>query len=50
MNNEILDFRYKERTPIETIQIIKDFFKEKGFTLDLEKESQSEAETYSCHI
>lgn len=50
MNKEILDYKYKERTPTETVQIIKDFFEKKGFTLDLEHEGASEAGTYSCHI
>ena len=50
MNQEILDYKYKERTPTETVQIIKDFFDKKGFTLDLEHEGDSEAGTYSCHI
>lgn len=40
--------KFKDRTPIETIQIIKDFFIQRNFLLIKNLYSNTEAGTYSC--
>lgn len=45
-----LAHKYKDRSPEETIQIIKDFFISNGFELEEEIRACSEAGTYWCHI
>ena len=40
---------YKDRDPIDTIKIIKDFFKDKGFKVT-EENLESESSTWSCHL
>lgn len=45
-----LTTHYKERTPEETVQIIKDFFNQNGFTLKETDLNQSEAGTWYCHV
>ena len=45
----MIDLKYKERKPEETIKLLKNFFKSLNFDLKYE-ESISEAQTYSCFI
>lgn len=45
----IKDNHYKERKPIETINIIENFFKSKGLTIKNTIQYHSEADTYSCN-
>lgn len=45
-----LTTHYKERTPEETVQIIKDFFITHNLTLEETMVQQSEAGTWYCHI
>lgn len=45
-----LQGKFKERSPIETVQIIKDFFAKRGFDLRMTTCFQSEAGTWTCHI
>ena len=41
---------YKERSPIETVNIIKKFFKDNGYQLKQTVSQQSEAGTWFCHV
>lgn len=45
-----LENHYKERTPMETVQIIKNFFEQNGFELKLSDVNESEAGTWYCHL
>lgn len=45
-----LSTHYKERTPEETVQIIRDFFESKGFKLKITQNEESEAGTWYCHV
>ena len=45
-----LENHYKERTPMETVQIIKNFFEQNGFELKLSDINESEAGTWYCHL
>ena len=42
--------KYKERKPQETIEIIKNFFEEKGYSIEITSNYKSESSTWSCHI
>lgn len=41
-----LAHHYKDRTPIETVNLIKNFFLEKGYTLKEKEVVKSECETF----
>lgn len=45
-----LSTHYKERTPEETVQIVKDFFNNNGLTLIESDLNESEAGTWYCHV
>lgn len=40
--------KFKDRSPLETVEIIKNFFEKRGYNIQLADETQSEANTYSC--
>lgn len=50
MNIYNYDTKYKERAPEETIQIIKDFFIERGYSLELVDLNPSESGTWGCAV
>lgn len=41
---------YKERSPQETVELIKKFFNDNGYTLKQTESRQSEAGTWYCHV
>lgn len=45
-----IETKFKEKNPQETIDIIKNFFASNGYTVKIEKENFSEAQTWSCGI
>ena len=45
-----LNHKYKDRDPLETIKIIKDFFKQHDLIVIEEIIDKSESETYWCHV
>lgn len=45
-----LSTHYKERAPMDTVQIITDFFEKNGFKLTISDVTQSEAGTWYCHV
>lgn len=45
-----LNNKYKDRDPMETVQIIKDFFKSEGYNLEVFNCEKTNAETYWCRI
>lgn len=50
MNQNIVDYKYKERDPSKTVEIIKKFFSDRGFNLKIEKDVVSDSGTYGCHL
>lgn len=45
-----LSTHYKERAPMDTVQIITDFFENNGFKLTISDVTESEAGTWYCHV
>ena len=50
MDQKVVDYKYKERKPAETVEIIKKFFTDRGFVVTEEMSVPSEAKTHSCHL
>ena len=46
----MLETHYKDRDPLETINILIDFFTQKGFEIQMPVLFQSEIGTWTCHI
>lgn len=50
MTNTTLLKKYKDRTPEETISLIKNFFTNLGYTVQVKNDEMSEAKTWSCGV
>ena len=50
MNMNTYDNKFKERNPTDTIQIVRDFFESRGYSIQVTDNIDSEAETNSCHV
>lgn len=45
-----LNHKYKDRDPMETVNIINTFFISKGLRIDLVKNVKTDADTFWCHL
>lgn len=45
-----MDNRFKDRHPLETVEIIKHFFESKGFIVSVDKLYQSESGSWTCQV
>lgn len=44
------NYHYKERQPMETVLIIKNFFYKKGFIIKEKEITEEESKTWSCSL